>query len=247
MKLKLEILYEDDNIICINKPAEVLTIPDRYDTEIFNLYNYLQKIYGNVYTVHRLDRGTSGAIIFAKDDASHRNLNAQFQENDVKKVYRFVVEGIIPKDEIDIDIPISPSPFKKGESIPSARGKASLTILRVLKRYRNATYCECDLITGRHHQLRVHVAAIGFPLLVDDMYGEKEDFYVSTMKKKNFNLKKKTEERPIIDRITMHAFSLEFNHPLNNEVIKIEASYPKDFKALLQVLEKYGAIKHYSH
>lgn len=245
-KINLEILYEDENIVCINKPEDVLTIPDRYDDKIFNLYEHLKEIYGNIYTVHRLDKGTSGAIVFAKDDISHRNLNAQFQENEVKKIYHFIVEGIIPKNEIDIDIPISPSPFKKGESIPSARGKHSLTKLRVLKRYRNATFCECDLVTGRHHQLRVHVAAIGFPLLVDELYGNQEEFFVSTVKKKNFNLKKRTEERPIIKRITMHAHSLEFKHPVSNETVFIEAKYPKDFRAFLQVLDKYGVLKQFN-
>jgi 23S rRNA-/tRNA-specific pseudouridylate synthase len=141
---------------------------------------------------------------------------------------------------MDIDIPLMENPFKPGATIPSARGEDSLTILKTLKNFRNATLVECRLVTGRHHQLRAHVAAIGHPLLVDDIYGSSSEFFVSSLKRK-FNLKKDEEESPLISRITMHAQKIGFKHP-NGEYVEFEAAYPKDFKALIQTLTKYSSL-----
>ena len=237
----LNIIYEDDNIIVLSKPSGIYTIPDRYNKLATNLYDVLGKRYGKIFTVHRLDRDTSGVIVFAKDAASHKNLNEQFEKQKVKKIYHVVVEGIIRDESLDIDIPISAHPVKKGLSMPSARGKESLTKLKVLERYKNATFCEIDLVTGRHHQIRVHCATIGHPLLVDKLYGKHEEFFLSSIKRK-FNLKKNTEERAIISRITMHASEIEFEHPKNSNKLHFKAEYPKDFTALLQVLNKYAKI-----
>jgi 23S rRNA pseudouridine1911/1915/1917 synthase len=238
---KIEILFEDKDIIVLSKPSGVFSIPDRYEKKAFNLYNYLKRKYGNIFTVHRLDKDTSGIMVFAKNANSHRELNRQFSENKVKKIYHIIIEGVLNKDELDIDIPIAPNPAKKGLSIPSARGKPSLTKLKVLERYRNSTFCECHLITGRHHQIRVHCSAIGFPLLVDEYYGNNKEFYLSGIKKK-FNLKKNTIEKPIIDRITMHSFELSFMHPTERKTLNFRCEYPKDFSALIQVLRKYARI-----
>jgi RluA family pseudouridine synthase len=236
-------IFEDEDIIVLNKPAGILTVPDRYVAEKANLYLGLKEKYGEeIYVVHRLDRDTSGIMVFAKNPEAHRILNTQFQEQKVTKIYKAILEGIVQRDDIDIDIPIAAHPNKVGISIPSARGKESLTKLKVVERYRNATYVECELVTGRHHQLRVHVAAIGHPLLVDESYGNKTEFLVSSIKKK-FNLKKRTEELPIISRLTMHAFSLKFTHPTSSEEMYFEAEEPKDFKATLNVLSKYAKIK----
>ncbi|MFW5662546.1 MAG: pseudouridine synthase, partial [Bacteroidota bacterium] len=132
-------------------------------------------------------------------------------------------------------------PAIKGASAPSARGKESLTILKVLERYRIATLTECRLVTGRHHQLRVHVAAIGHPLLVDKLYGGEEAFFLSSIKKK-FNIGREKEERPTITRISMHAYSIGFKHPDSGELIKFSAPYPKDLEVMVQLLSKYASM-----
>lgn len=234
------ILYEDSQVLIVNKPAGVLTIPDRYDRTAPNLYWLFQKQYGEIFVVHRLDRDTSGALIFAKDAETHRFFNQQFQDNKVSKIYHAVVAGIVPKDELIIDIPLMANPARKGMTIPSARGKESLTIMRVIEKYRIATLVECKLVTGRHHQLRAHVSSVGHPLLIDEMYGSSSEFMLSSIKRR-FKLKKDTVEKPVISRITMHARSIELLHP-NGESIRATADYPKDFEALLQVLRKYSAI-----
>lgn len=241
----VELLFEDDDIVILSKPAGVYTIPDRYDKAAFNLYDYLNTKYDKIYTVHRLDKDTSGVMVFAKNAESHRNLNQQFLEQKVNKKYHIVVSGVLRQDEVDIDIPIAENPSKKGLSMPSARGKESLTKLRVLERFRIATFCECDLVTGRHHQIRVHCSAIGFPLLIDEHYGNNTEFYLSSIKRR-YNLKKKTEEIPIMDRITMHAYELGFVHPRTGKEVFYRSEYPRDFSALLQVLRKYSTLPDYS-
>jgi len=242
---KVQFLYEDDDIVIISKPAGVYTIPDRYDRTAFNLADLLKKKYGKIYTVHRLDRDTSGIMVFAKTAEAHRDLNQQFLEQKVNKIYHIIIAGVLRQDELDVDIPISENPGKKGLSMPTARGKASLTKLKVLERFRMATFCECNLVTGRHHQIRVHCSAIGYPLLVDEHYGHNTEFLLSSIKRR-YNLKKKTEEQPVIDRITMHAYELGFTHPGTKDNISFKSEYPRDFAALLQVLRKYSALPDYS-
>lgn len=235
------ILYEDDYILVLNKAAGCLTIPDRYERSAINLFEILTKKYSKIFTVHRLDKDTSGVIIFAKDAGSHKNLNQQFQDLKVIKLYHAVLKGNVNQDEIVIDIPITEDLRQKGKMKPSARGKESLTKLKVINRFRNATLVELELVTGRHHQIRVHCAAIGYPLLVDSLYGNTEAFNVSSLKKK-FKLKKGEIEKPIISRVTMHSWQIKFQHPHTGEDVSFEAEYPKDFFALIEVLKKYSNL-----
>jgi RluA family pseudouridine synthase len=241
MDNKIEIVFEDDYIVAVNKPAGLLSIPDRFDRSAPCIQKYLERKYGEIFTLHRLDKGTSGVLLFAKDAESHKHLNTQFEQHTLSKVYHAVVKGVFPQDQMLIDIPILANPSKKGLSMPSARGKESVTLVNVLERYRNATLLECDLRTGRSHQLRVHVSAVGHPLLVDKDYGDATEFYLSSIKRK-FNLKKGSEEQPIITRQTMHALSVEFTHPKTEERIKLNAEYPKDFDVLVKLLAKYSLM-----
>ncbi len=240
--VKLDKIYEDDDVVVINKPAGLLTIPDRFQARLPNMRDILKEQYGTIFVVHRLDRETSGAIIFAKNAEAHRNLNDQFEHHTVTKIYHTVVSGIVSQDEMAIDIPLAPDPVKKGLVRPSARGKEALTTIKVLERYRMATFLECNLHTGRQHQIRVHCAAIGYPLLVDQNYAGTSEFMLSSIKKK-FNLAKNTDEKPLISRLTLHAYSFTFKHPSSEEEIGIVAPYPKDFRALLNSLGKYAVYK----
>ncbi len=238
---KIEIIFEDDALVVVSKPAGMLSIPDRYKHDLPNLKDYFKQMFGNIFVVHRLDRDTSGVMVFAKNADAHRNLSMQFEDMLVKKVYYCVVSGVVGKDEMEIDIPLMSDPSTPGKSIPSVRGKDSYTVIKVLKRYRNATLIKCLLVTGRHHQIRAHCSAIGHPLLIDPIYGNAEEFRLSSIKRR-MKLKKDTEERPIISRITMHAKELAFRHPLTNEEVGFTADEPKDFAALIQVLNKYSAV-----
>lgn len=238
--LQPEVLFEDDSLIVLNKPPELLTLPDRFDATLPNLRSMLKERYGDIFVVHRLDRQTSGAILFAKDSETHKNLNDQFQSRDVRKIYHALLSGVLDRDDMEIDIPIEHDPVRKGLMRPSVHGKPSLTLVRVKQRFRMATLVECLLVTGRTHQIRVHCATVGHPLLVDPDYGGSDGFYVSSVKRR-YNLAKHTEERPLIGRLTLHSHSLEFTHPTSGEVLKLEAPYPKDFSAALRVLEKYAS------
>jgi RluA family pseudouridine synthase len=239
--LPYDIVYEDEYLVAVNKQAGVLAVPDRYNPNITNLKQLLNDQYGEIFVVHRLDKGTSGIMIYAKDAITHKAFNEMFEKQEIEKIYHVLVKGIFPKNEVDIDIPIMPSQGRKGMSIPSARGKQSLTKVKVMDRYDRATMLECDLVTGRSHQIRVHLSTLGFPLYVDLDYGGFESFKISDFKKR-FNLKKNTEERPILDRLSMHAFSMRFVHPRTNEEIYVVAEYHRDFAAMVQLLSKYNKI-----
>lgn len=238
----IEIIFEDDDILVINKPAGVYTIPDRFNDKLPNILSLYNAKYDKIFIVHRLDRDTSGILLLAKNAETHKYLNDLFADQKITKIYHAVVYGGIEEDEFDIDIPIAPSPSKQGMSIPSSRGKASLTKVKVLERFKYATLIEADLVTGRHHQLRVHVSAVEHPLFIDELYGSPVPFYLSTLKS-NFKLKKHTEENPIISRITMHAYSLEFIHPKTKELVKFTANYPKDFSVFITLMQKYSKVK----
>lgn len=232
-------IYEDEDIIVLSKLPGVLTIPDRYRKDLPNLRDELKTKYGNIFVVHRLDRDTSGIMVFAKNADAHRNLNMQFDNVSVKKVYHCIVSGVVLKDEIEIDIPLMNDPEIPGKTKPSIRGKSSLTLLRVINRFRNSTLVKCLLVTGRHHQIRAHCAAIGHPLLVDPLYGNLNEFNLSQIKRR-YKLKKGEVEKPIIARVTMHSMVLGFTHPATGEELEFTDEYPKDFAALLQVLNKYS-------
>lgn len=241
-KSLLDVVHEDEAIVVINKSAGLLAIPDRFDASLPNVRSLVIEKYGEGQglVVHRLDRDTTGLMVVARTAEAHKHLNDQFQHHQVRKLYHAVLSGVVDKDEVPIDIPITQDVKRKGLMKPSARGKEAHTVLRPLERFRVATLAECRLITGRQHQIRVHCAAIGFPLLVDPDYGKNADFKLSAIKRK-FHLAKDTEERPIMSRLTLHAAQLGFTHPTTLEPVLYTADYPKDFAALLQVLRKYAA------
>ncbi len=237
----LSILYCDESIIAVNKPPGVLSIPDRFRKDIPNLRTLLEERFGRVFVVHRLDKGTSGVMLFARTAEAHRALSLQFQYHRVEKVYHAVLAGIVEREELDIDFPLLPDPRRPGHMIPSARGKEARTHLRVLQRFQIATYVECRLVTGRLHQVRVHCAALGHPLLVDPDYGGAEAFFLSSIKRR-YKLSHGDVERPLFDRLPLHAVALEFDHPTTHVRMHLEAPLPKDFRALLHALHKYAPL-----
>ena len=237
---KLEIVYSDDALVVIDKPPGLLSLPDRYDRTIPNIREMMTERFGEIFMVHRLDRDTSGVMVLGRTAESHKNLNDQFEHQQVRKIYHGIVGGIVDRDEFPIDIPIAADPKRKGLMKPTARGKDAHTIVRILEKFRIATLIECRLITGRTHQIRVHCSAIGHPLLVDPDYGKNSEFLLSSIKRK-FNLAKNAEERPVIDRVTLHARSLSVTHPTTGVQMEFVSEYPRDFAAALQVLRKYAA------
>jgi 23S rRNA pseudouridine1911/1915/1917 synthase len=238
--MKLDIIFEDDQIVIVNKPADILTIPHRFDTALPSLYGSLSAIYGKIFIVHRLDRETSGAIIFAKNEAAHRHLSIQFEKHETRKIYVALLDGALHQDEGEIDKPIAEHSGIAGKMVIAKRGKPSLTIYKATERFKHFTLVDADIRTGRTHQIRVHFQSMGYPLAIDALYGRRTEILLSEIKGRKMKLGKFDEERPIMNRTTLHAARLEFTHPVTLERLTFEAEMPKDFKALISQLGKWG-------
>jgi len=236
MKLSEWIIYEDENLIALNKPSGLLSIPDREGKDI-SLKKLLIEKYGNIFTVHRLDKDTSGLIVFAKNETTHKLLSQQFEERQTEKIYLGLVIGSLADKKGSIATLISEHPAKKGLMTVYRKGKESLTDYDVLEDFRIFSWVQFQIHTGRTHQIRVHAKHLGHPVVCDELYGDGKPILLSSLKHKFKLSKNELEERPILNRLALHALSLQFTNT-NGEKIKLEAPLPKDLKALLQQLRK---------
>lgn len=238
---KLEILKEDDHIIAVNKPAGVLSIPDRFNKDIYNLYHHLQQYHPAIYTVHRLDKWTSGVIVFAKSEESHKALSMAFMNRETEKYYTAIAEGC-PTDGLMIDRPIIESKTQRGKYIVSNKGKDSQSEIHVVSCWDHFSLLEVRIYTGRTHQIRVHLSAIGHPLMVDNLYGKREQFFLSEIKRKKYRKHADEVERPLLSRQPLHARRLVITDASTGMTYDIEAPLHKDMKATINQLNKiYGA------
>jgi RluA family pseudouridine synthase len=232
-KIKFEdlILWEDGDYFVLNKPPFVSTLQDRADPT--NLLALAKNYVSDAQACHRLDKDTSGAIAFAKNPEAYRHLSMQFEHREVSKIYHAVADGIQDfKDQL-VDAPI----VKMDDGIAKIskrEGKPAQTYFTSLKSYRFHTLIECRPITGRMHQIRVHLAFLKAPITGDEQYGGKP-FFLSSVKR-GFNLKKESEEQPLITRMALHAYALKFQ-PLSGKSVTVQAAYPKDMQALIRQLE----------
>ena len=198
--------------------------------------------FGSIFTVHRLDKGTSGIIVFAKNEKTHRHLSIQFEERQTQKIYQGLLHGSITDNEGTIDAPIAENPAKKGTMNIHKSGKESLSDYSVVENFKIYSLVQFQIHTGRTHQIRVHAKHIGHPVVCDELYGDGKPVLLSSLKSK-YNLSKdELEERPIINRLALHALSLKFTTP-DGKTLKLEAPLPKDLKALLQQLRKLKSKK----
>jgi RluA family pseudouridine synthase len=237
-----EILHEDPDFVIVNKSAQVLTTPDRFKNDQANLYHLLQKKYTDIYVVHRLDKETTGVLVFARNAEAHRHLSMQFEGRKPKKIYGALVQGHFEETEGLIDEPLAPHPSIEGKMIVSREGKASKTQYTVVEEFKQFSWVECQIFTGRMHQVRVHLAYAGHPLAVDPLYGGAQALYLSSIKTRRFKLSKEVEsELPLLQRVPLHALSLSFEHPRTGEWLSFEAPLPKDIRATLSQLRKWGA------
>jgi len=232
---KPETIFENENFIAINKPSGLLSIPDRTQSGI-SLKDMLIQPYGEIFTVHRLDKETSGVIVFAKDEQTHKQLSELFEGRDVEKYYVGLVHGKMINEHGSVDAPVMEHPVKKGKMITNKKGKPSLTDYEVLENFRLFSWVKFRIYTGRTHQIRVHMQHIGHSIVCDELYGSDEPVYLSSLKR-NYHLSKKEDsERPILSRLALHSLQLKFD--LNGRHFEFEAEIPKDLKAMLQQLRK---------
>lgn len=235
-KNNIQIIYEDENIVGVNKPAGLLTIPDRLQSEK-SLKETLIEKYGAIYTVHRIDKDTSGLVLFAKNENIHKYLSQLFESRQVQKFYLGIVLGMPQSSTGIIDAPIAENPIHKGTMYIHRKGKPSQTSYQVLEANRHFSLVQFELHTGRTHQIRVHAKEIGHPLACDAIYGNALPVYLSSIKKKYKLSKNEEAETPIINRLALHAAKLNFKLQ-NGKQIQLETPVPKEFRALMQQLKK---------
>jgi 23S rRNA pseudouridine1911/1915/1917 synthase len=233
----LKIIYEDDNLVAVNKPSGLLSIPDRFDAKIPSLKTILAEKYGDIYVIHRIDRDTSGIILFARNEESHRYYSMAFEEHRIAKKYLGLVHGNPSPASGTIDKPIAHHPVLKGKMVVHKNGKPSITHYKTLDSFGLFSIVEFEIETGRTHQIRVHMQDKGNPIVCDPLYGTAEPVFLSRIKR-NFKLSKNQEaEIPMLNRLALHAHSLEFKTPTGNTV-KLEAELFKDMQATLTQLRK---------
>lgn len=230
------IVFENNDFVAINKPSGMLTIPDRMQSEK-SLKDMLIEKYGSIFTVHRLDKDTSGLVLFAKNETTHKYLNTIFEERQVEKYYVGVVIGMPVNETGLIDAPIMEHHLNKGMMVVHTKGKPSQTGYEVLEANKHYSLVSFRLHTGRTHQIRVHSKNIGHPLACDPLYGDGKPVLLSSVKKKFKLSKHDEEERPMISRLALHSHRLKFTDE-HGVAIELEADIPKEFKALMTQLKK---------
>jgi len=253
----IPVLYHDERLLVVDKPAGILAIPDRYDPDAPVAASELSREWGRLWAVHRIDKDTSGVLVYARDAESHRALNTAFGTHAVKKTYRALVRGVPEWDESACDLALLADGDRLHRTIIDARrGKLSRTVFRVLDRYAaRGTFPGAALVealpeTGRTHQIRVHLAALGFPCLCDPLYGDGKPLLLSKFKRRWKG--DELEERPLLARAALHALAIEFAHPAGAEAaaaaaapggsgaaaLRVEAPLPKDMRASMAQLGK---------
>ncbi len=233
--MRPDIIFENDFFVAVNKPSGLLSIPDRLGQEL-SLKDILKSRYDNIYTVHRLDKDTSGIIVFAKNEESHKQLSQLFEGRDVEKFYLGLVHGKLINETGSIDASIMEHPGKTGKMITHVKGKVSLTDYTVVESFRLYSWLQFQIHTGRTHQIRVHMQHLGHPIVCDELYGDPAPILLSALKKKFKLSKHDEEERPLMGRLALHSHKLSFS--LNGEKFELEAELPKDLRAMLAQLRK---------
>jgi 23S rRNA pseudouridine955/2504/2580 synthase/23S rRNA pseudouridine1911/1915/1917 synthase len=235
MAQMLDILWQDDDLIAVCKPAGIATVPGR--DGIQSVRDFV-KTPQPLRMIHRLDKDTSGVLLMAKSSAAQRNLCEQFLTRKVEKEYWSLVAGYPPADSGTINAPIGPHPTTpKYMMIRKQGGKPAVTKWEVLERYRGLTLLRCLPLTGRTHQIRVHLKSIGLPLAIDPLYHQTVGILLSHFKRDYQH--KDRSEKPLIDRLTLHAMKLKFCD-LKGAEVSVECPPPKDFRATVNMMRKYG-------
>ncbi|MCX7922962.1 MAG: RluA family pseudouridine synthase [Clostridia bacterium] len=226
-KIDLEIVYEDSDIIVVNKPKGMVVHPaaGNYSGTLVNaLMEYcgdsLSDINGVIRPgiVHRIDKDTTGLLVVAKNNAAHEKLSELLKTHDIKRVYIALVDGVIREDSGKVDAPIGRHPVdRKKMAVNTKNGRRAVTYFKVLERFKDATFIELKLETGRTHQIRVHMSYIGYPVVGDPIYGKKRQKFV-------------TEGQ------VLHAKTLGFVHPATSEYVEFESEIPEYFNILLEQL-----------
>lgn len=221
---EIPVIYSDGDILVVDKPAGVLSLPDGYDHAVPYLRRLLEPLYGRLWVVHRLDRETSGVIVLARSPEAHRALSLQFAERQVSKIYHAIVDGEPEWEEKMLDLPLRVGVGRHHRTVVDlGNGKPARTRFRILERLNGYALLSAAPETGRTHQIRAHLYDLAFSILSDPLYGH-------------------MQASPYIDRMALHARSLTFWHPSTGEMVTFESAYPADFEFALAQL-RYLAVQ----
>ncbi len=229
MNADLSFLFQDDDLLAVNKPAGLLTIPDGYDSTLPNLSALLKAQFGKVWTVHRLDKDTSGVILFALNADAHRALNMQFEQRAVRKEYHALVMGAPDWQTKEITLPLRVNVDRKHRThADPQRGKPAATTIHCLQRF-HLTMGDAALVSalphsGYTHQIRAHLVAVGLPLFADALYLPPPPYQPLSL-----------PALPI-QRTALHAWQITFTHPTSGDPLTLHSPYPPDFAAALEYL-----------
>ena len=251
------VIFEDDTLIAFDKPSGMLVAPDRWDKKRENLMGLVHDKMGHdVANVHRIDADTSGLLLCTKNKAALDYVSGQFQSKTVGKIYHAICVGL-PAPELfepDEDAPHMPPDafFVNRDLIEDEanlgrmrtirkKGKASQTVVRVLERFERFTFVECRPLTGRTHQIRVHLQFCGLPILNDPFYGDGVTTLLLSQLKRGY--KGRVDEKPLIGRLALHASEITIKHPVTKEPFTIKTGLPNEFEVALKYLRKFAAVK----
>ncbi len=213
------VIFEDQHLLCINKPAGLLSIRDGYDPSLPYVASLLEPLYGGLWIVHRLDKGTSGIFLLARTKESHTSMNIAFEHRQVRKTYHAIVADRPPWDEYLADLPLKVDGDRNHRTvIDRLAGKPAQTKFRVIKSSGDFSLIEACPLTGYTHQIRAHLLDTGFPILADPLY------LLRTGKVASIS----NGDLPI-SRLALHAFALDFHHPITGNELHLTASYSEDF------------------
>lgn len=215
--MDIPVIFEDREILVIDKPSGLPVLPDGWDNSAPYLKNILETKFNRLWTVHRLDKTTSGVLLFARNPVSHRSLNMQFEQHHVIKKYHAILVGAPNWTEYQVTHPLRQNSGHSHRTVIDWKnGKISSTLFKVVITSNEYTLVEANPYTGRTHQIRAHAESLKHPILADSMYG--------------------APPTEIISRPALHAISLQFKHPLSGKDCLFSASYPQDFQqALLRI------------
>ncbi len=249
---ELPVLFEDEHLLALDKPSQLLSSPDRYDPQRPNLMKLLhtgiaeakpwarERGLSYLMNAHRLDFETSGVILLAKSKPVLVALANLFGSEKPYKRYVALVQGTPAEDRFTVDAPLAAHPVRLGQMrVDPRRGKQSRTVFQVQERFAGWTLLKCEPLTGRTHQIRVHLRHAGLPLAGDDLYGGKP-LLLSSLKS-DYRLKPNQVERPLLGRVGLHAEELSFLHPVTSQPVQVAAPWPKDFTVAVKYLRRYAA------
>lgn len=239
------VIFEDECLIAFDKPSGLAVAPDRRAGPGPSLMELVRDKMGpDVANVHRLDAETSGLVLCAKTKVALDFLSGQFQSKTAGRIYEALTVGIPPADEFEVDLVLKEDEARPGVMcVVKKHGKASVTGFTILVKFPqpagrpDLAHVECRPRTGRPHQIRVHLAASGTPVLNDPLYGNGTELRLSDLKR---GYKGRADERPLISRLALHAAALTFTHPRSREAVTLVAPRPRDFAVALKYLQKFA-------